>query len=171
MVQSATGRASDKAAQQAHAQVRSDIEATQRRWARAIGPAHQEQEWEGTVLVERVNQKVAHFLWYVEAEDLDNPRFECKTEKDRILADRLAPEVSRLRGRSETRRFYDYASGKEFGRKFSSASPARTTVWKVFRGVLLVRIYCRASQSKPSFYGPQDSFQTAPGKALCCVDR
>ena len=52
------------------------------------------------MLVERVNQKVAHFLWYVEAEDLDNPRFECKTEKDRILADRLAPEVSRLRGRS-----------------------------------------------------------------------
>ena len=92
------------------------------------------------VLEERVNQKVAHYLMTLTADDLKkyNPpsKHPCKTEDDfKAALNKLHVFLHACMGKeSGVQRTYRYARGKDFGRMFCSAG--LQNVWRAFRGAL-----------------------------------
>ena len=92
------------------------------------------------VLEERLNQKVAHYLKTLTADDLKkyNPpsKHHCKTEDDfKAALNKLHVFLHACMGKeSGVQRTYRYARGKGFGRMF--CSEGLQNVWRAFRGAL-----------------------------------
>ena len=92
------------------------------------------------VLKECVNQKVAHYLFTLKADDLKkyNPssKHHCKTEDDfKAALNKLHVFLRVCMGKEDgVQRTYRYARGKDFGRMF--CSEGLQNVWRAFRGAL-----------------------------------
>ena len=92
------------------------------------------------VLEERVNQKVAHYLMTLTADDLKKyntpSKHHCKTEDDfKAALNKLHVFLHACMGKeSGVQRTYRYARGKDFGRMF--CSEGLQNVWRAFRGAL-----------------------------------
>ena len=92
------------------------------------------------VLEERVNQKVAHYLMTLKADDLKkyNPpsKHHCKTEDDfKAALNKLHVFLHACVGKEDgAQRTYRYARGKDFGRMF--CFEGLQNVWRAFRGAL-----------------------------------
>ena len=92
------------------------------------------------VLEERVDQKVAHYLKTLTADDLKkyNPpsKHHCKNEDDfKAALNKLHVFLDPCMGKEGgVQRTYRYARGKDFGRMF--CSEGLQNVWRAFRGAL-----------------------------------
>ena len=92
------------------------------------------------VLKERVNQRAAHYLMTLKADDLKkyNPpsKHHCKTEDDfKAALNKLHVFLHACMGKEGgVQRTYRYARGKDFGRMF--CSEGLQNVWRAFRGAL-----------------------------------
>ena len=92
------------------------------------------------VLKECVNQRAAHYLFTLKADDLKkyNPssKHHCKTEDDfKAALNKLHVFLKVCMGKEDgVQRTYRYARGKDFGRMF--CSEGLQNVWRAFRGAL-----------------------------------
>ena len=90
------------------------------------------------VLEEHVNQRAAHYIMTLKADDLKkyNPpsKHHCKTEDDfKAALNKINGFLSTCMGKEGgVRRTYRYARGKDFGRMF--CSEGIQNVWRAFRG-------------------------------------
>ena len=92
------------------------------------------------LLEERVDQKVAHWLYTLTVDDLrkynpDSPTHHCKTGKDfEIALNKLKVFLASVMGKPGVQRTYRFACGKDFGRLFCSSG--MQNAWRAFRGAL-----------------------------------